>query len=72
MIRVSYIYLPHVSDEKNAKYLENYINENGITKNDIVQFVANHSASTIFLVYEDNKPYVPETEPTESESSSSQ
>ena len=72
MIRVAHIYLPHLSDDKNAKYLEDYINKHGITKNDIVQFIANDSVSTIFLVYEDSKPYIPETESTESESSSPQ
>ena len=52
--------------------VEKFINENGITKNDIVQFIRDDRLDYTILMYEDNKPYVPETESTESESSSPQ
>ncbi len=54
------------------KEIEAYINENGITKNDIIQLLRSDDNGYIILVYEDNKPYIPETESTESESSSPQ
>ena len=66
MIRLVPFYTLFSSIEKELKLIETYINENGITKNDYIQLVRNDSAGFYVLVYEDNKPYIPETETKES------
>ena len=72
MIRVIPFFSTFLRDKNCMKEIEAYINENGITKNDIIQLLRSDDNGYIILVYEDNKPYIPETESTESESSSPQ
>ena len=66
MIRLVPFYNPLSLIEKELKLIETYINENGITKNDFIQLVRNDRLGCYVLVYEDNKPYIPETETKES------
>ena len=66
MIRLVPFNMLFSSTEKGLKQIETYINENEITKNDFIQLVRNQNSGNYVLIYEDNKPYIPETEPAES------